>query len=83
VLPTANSVPFEPPLAATCFVLVGSRSAAASGLRPARHPASPIRAAPESSGCLLRPYPSSASDVSRWDGTYGEEHLDSRIATLD
>jgi len=54
VLPTVGSIPFELPLAASCFVLVGLRSAAARR--------------------LLRPCTPSASDSSRWDGTYGEKH---------
>jgi len=56
-----SSIPFEAPLSASCFVLVGLRSAAAAGVRPARHPASLFRAAPASSGCLRRPRPPSAS----------------------
>ena len=74
VLPTTNTVAFESPRVAPGRVLVASRSAAASGLRPARHPASPDRAEPESSGWLLRPCQTSTRDASRRDRIHRGKH---------
>src|SRR5581483_2975133 len=70
VLFTANTLAFESPPAAARCVLVGSRSAAASGAGPLGIRPRHGRAAPESSSCLLRPCDPSAAGASRCDRTH-------------